>query len=361
VAGASAQQAVILAGGQGTRLRPLTLARAKPVVPLLNRPFLAYQLALLRAHGVSDVVLACSYRVDDVRTALGDAEHLGVRLRYVVEDEPLGTGGGVRNAADLVSGTLFVLNGDILTDPDLSAMRQLHEARGSRTTIYLQPVPDPRQYGLVETEADGRLRAFREKPTADEEITTNTINAGIYLIDAELLGRIPRDRASSIEREFFPALIADGVPCYGWCPTAYWRDIGNPSAYRAAQIDLLNGRAAMPLAPPGQRRDGIWLDGGASVDPTARVQAPAVIGSRVVLGPRCRVGPGAVLGDGTRIGPDARVEGAILWERVEVGAGAVLQDCVIGADVTVGAGARVGAEVVLASGTTVPEQATLAR
>ena len=362
MAGRDSLQAVILAGGQGTRLRPLTLARAKPVVPLLNRPFLAYQLALLRAHGVTDVILACSYRVDDVRAALGDAEHLGVRLRYVVEDEPLGTGGGVRNAADLVTGTLFVLNGDILTDPDLTEMRQLHESRGSRTTIYLQPVPDPRQYGLVETAPDGRLRAFREKPTADEEITTNTINAGIYLIDAQLLGRIPRDRMSSIEREFFPALIADGVPCYGWCPTAaYWRDIGNPAAYRAAQIDLLQGRAAMPLAPPGQRRDGFWLDGGGTIDPTARIVAPAVVGSGVVLGPRCRVGPGSVIGDGTRVGADARIEGAVLWERVEVGAGAELKDCVIGADVRIGAGARVGPEVALASGEIVPDRATIAR
>jgi NDP-sugar pyrophosphorylase family protein len=362
VAGRDSLQAVILAGGQGTRLRPLTLARAKPVVPLLNRPFLAYQLALLRAHGVTDVVLACSYRVDDVRAALGDAEHLGVRLRYVVEDEPLGTGGGVRNAADLVRGTLFVLNGDILTDPNLTEMRQLHESRGSRTTIYLQPVPDPRQYGLVETAPDGRLRAFREKPTADEEITTNTINAGIYLIDAQLLGRIPRDRMSSIEREFFPALIADGVPCYGWCPTAvYWRDIGNPAAYRAAQIDLLQGRAAMPLAPPGQRRDGFWLDGGGTIDPTARIVAPAVVGSGVVLGPRCRVGPGSVIGDGARIGADARIEGAVLWERVEVGAGAELRDCVIGADVRIGAGARVGPEVALASGEIVPDRATIGR
>src|SRR5882724_7650964 len=349
-----ALQAVILAGGQGTRLRPLTLARAKPVVPLLNRPFLAYQLALLRAHGVSDVVLACSYRVDDVRSALGDAEHLGVRLRYVVEREPLGTGGGVRNASDLVSGSLFVLNGDILTDADLTAMRRLHETSGSRTTIFLQPVPDPRQYGLVEADESGRLLGFREKPTVDEEITTNTINAGIYLIDAPLLARIPRARASSIEREFFPALIADGIPCYGWSPTAYWRDIGTPSAYRAAQLDLLHGRAGMPLAPPGQRRDGIWLDGGGTVDPAARTVAPAVVGARVVLGPGCRVGPGAVIGDGARIRPDAHIEGAILWERVEVGAGAVLQDCVLGADVRIGDGARVGPDVVLASGTTVP-------
>src|SRR5216117_2941650 len=160
-------QAVILAGGEGTRLRPLTLTRAKPVVPLLNRPFLAYQLALLREHSVTDVILACSYRVDDVRAALGDAGHLGVKLRYVVEKEPLGTGGGVKNAADLVSGTVFVFNGDVLTDADLTAMRQFHEARGSRTTIFLQPVPDPRQYGLVETERSGRLRRFREKPAAD--------------------------------------------------------------------------------------------------------------------------------------------------------------------------------------------------
>jgi mannose-1-phosphate guanylyltransferase len=358
VAAARGLQAVILAGGQGTRLRPLTLARAKPVVPLLNRPFLAYQLALLRAHGVSDVVLACSYRVEDVRGALGDAQHLGVRLRYVVETEPLGTGGGVRNAAALVSGTLFVLNGDVLTDADLTAMRRLHETRGSRTTIFLQPVPDPRQYGLVETDDDGRLRRFREKPSADEEITTDTINAGIYLIDAALLARIPAGRVSSIEREFFPTLIADGVPCFGWCPRAYWRDIGNPSAYRAAQIDLLEGRAAMPLTPSGERVDGAWVDGGVSVAAGAQIVAPAVVGARVVLGPRCRVGPGTVVGDDARIGPDARVEGTVLWEGVEVGAGSVLQNCVVGADARIGAGARVGPEVVLESGAVVAEGAT---
>jgi NDP-sugar pyrophosphorylase family protein len=361
VAGTGALQAVILAGGEGTRLRPLTLARAKPVVPILNRPFLAYQLALLRTHGVSDVVLACSYRVDDVRAALGNAEHLGVRLRYVVERAPLGTGGGVRNAADLVSGTVFVLNGDVLTDADLTAMRRLHETRGSRTTIYLQPVPDPRQYGLVDTDANGRLLGFREKPTSEAEITTNTINAGIYLIDAPLLDRIPHDRPSSIEREFFPALIADGVPCFGWCPTAYWRDIGTLAAYRAVQIDLLQKRAVMSLPPPGQARDGSWLDAGGAVGPGARIIAPSVVGAGTTLGPRCRVGPGAVVGDGSRIGPDARVEGAILWERVDVGAGAVLQDCVVGSDVRIGAHARVGPEVVLESGAVVPERATLVR
>ncbi len=249
-------QAVILAGGQGTRLRPLTLARAKPVVPFLNRPFLAYQLALLGACGVQDVVLSCGYRAEDLKSALA-GETSGVRLRYAVEAEPLGTGGGVRNAVDLTAGTVYVLNGDILTDADLAAMRRFHERRGARVTIMLVRVPDPRAYGLVETDADGRLRRFREKPGAGEPVTTDTVNAGVYLIDAELLRRMPAGQPVSIEREFFPALIAAGVPCYGWLASAYWRDIGSPAAYHAAQMDLLDGRLRTPLAPPGEARGGV--------------------------------------------------------------------------------------------------------
>ena len=352
---------MILAGGQGTRLRPLTLARAKPVVPVLNRPFLAHQLALLRAHGVVDAILACSYRVDDVRAALGDAEHLGVTLRYVVEKEPLGTGGGVANAADLASGTIFVLNGDVLTDADLTAMRRCHEAQGSRATIFLTRVSDPRQYGLVETDADGRLRAFREKPAAGEPITTDTINAGVYLLDAALLHGIPRDRPVSIEREVFPALIADGVPCFGWEAEAYWRDIGTPAAYHAAQMDLLAGRARLLLPPPGEPREGSWIGTGGTAAADARVVAPSVIGARVTLAAGCRVGPSAVVGDDSTIGPDARVEGAVLWERVDLGRGAVLRDCVLGADVRIGAHARVGAGVVLESGAVIPARSTLTR
>lgn len=329
------------------------------MVPLLNRPFLAYQLALLRRHGVTDVILACSYRVDDVRAALGEAEHLGVRLRYVIEAEPLGTGGGIRNAADLTRGTVWVLNGDVLTDADLSAMREFHRAHGSRTTIFLRPVPDPRQYGLVETDAEGRLRRFREKPAPHEPIETNTINAGVYLMDAELLARIPTRQVVSVEREVFPALIADGVPCYGWTADAYWRDIGSPAAYRAAQLDLLAGEVNTPLSPPGALRDGCWIEPSAFVAPEARLQAPAVIGAGVAIGPRAQVGPGTVLGDRTRIGADARVEGAVLWEGVEVGERSVLRDCVIGADVCIGADVDVPPGVVLESGAHVADHARL--
>jgi mannose-1-phosphate guanylyltransferase len=356
---AGATQAVILAGGQGTRLRPLTLARAKPVVPLLGRPFLAYQLALLRQHGVTDIILACSYRVDDVRAALGHGESLGVRLRYVVETEPLGTGGGVRNAADLARGTVFVLNGDVLTDADLTAMRRLHETRRSRTTIFLMPVPDPRAFGLVELDGDGRLARFREKPGADEPITTNTINAGIYLIDAALLDRIPAGRVVSIEREFFPALITDGIPAYGWTGQAYWRDIGSPAAYRDAQLDLLNERVRSPLSPPGERRDGSWIAPTARLAGDARVVGPSQVGADVHLAAGARVGPLAVVGDGGRVGENAHVEGAILWDGVGVGAGARLRDCVIGSGVRIGAHASVGPGIVLESGAVVADHATL--
>jgi mannose-1-phosphate guanylyltransferase len=348
---AVATQAVILAGGQGTRLRPLTLSRAKPVVPLLNRPFLAYQIALLRQHGVTDVILSCSYRVDDVRVALGDARDLGVTLRYVVEEEPLGTGGGVRNAADLARGTIFVLNGDVLTDADLTAMRAFHEARGSRVTIFLTPVDDPRAYGLVETAADGRVLRFREKPGPDEPIPTNMINAGIYLIDAPLLARIPAGRMVSIEREFFPDVIADGVPTFGWSAPAYWRDIGNPAAYRAAQIDLLDGRVRTPLAAASMGREGRGTPGG----PPAHLQAPCALGADVRLDPTARVGPHAVIGAGSIVGARARVERAVLWERVRVGEGAVLRDCVVGADAAIGAGAEVSGGAVLESGAAVAD------
>lgn len=326
---------------------------------MLNRPFLAWQLALLREHGVTDVVLACSYRVDDVRSALGEAEHLGVRLRYVIEAEPLGTGGGVRNAADLTAGTVFVLNGDVLSDVDLTAMRAFHEARGSRTTIFLTRVSDPRQYGLVETGADGRLRRFREKPSGDEPITTDTINAGVYLLDAALLARIPGGRNVSIEREFFPALIADGTPAYGWVSDAYWRDIGSPAAYRAAHVDLLTGKARMPLPPPGEPRDGCWIETRTDVAIGAELAAPAVVGCDVVVQTGARVGPLAVVGERCRIGAGARIEGAVLWEHVRVGPQSVLRDCVVGADVHIGGDVEIGPGVVLESGAVIPDHTRL--
>ena len=329
------------------------------MVPLLNRPLLAYQLALLRRHGVTDVILACSYRVDDVREALGDGRTLGTRLRYVVEDTPRGTGGGVRNAADLARGVVFVLNGDILTDADLTAMRAFHQDRGARVSIFLRAVADPRPYGLVECAPDGRIRAFREKPTSLEGLPTNTINAGIYLIDAALLARIPADRVVSIEREFFPAVVSDGTPCFGWLADAYWRDIGNADAYREAQMDLLAGRVRTSLAPPGDLKAGSWLADGVRVGDAARIDGPSVIGPGVGLGDGARVGPRAVVGARSQIASGARVEDAVLWEDVSVGPGAVLHGCVVAAAARIGAGAEIGPGITLEAGAVIPDRTRL--
>ncbi|HUM16073.1 MAG TPA: NDP-sugar synthase [Candidatus Nitrosotalea sp.] len=350
--------AIILAGGQGTRLRPLTIATPKPIVPLLNTPFLAYQLALLRRHGITDVVLSCSYLVDEVRQTMGDGRSFGVRLRYAVETDPLGTAGGVRNAADLVESLVVVLNGDILADVDLSAMLRFHSERGSRATIYLTRVPDPTQYGLVELGPDGAIRAFVEKPEPGR-VTTDTVNAGAYVLDRSVVAGIPAGRAVSIERETFPGLLRDSVPFYGWVNPGYWLDIGSPAKYRQGQLDLLAGKVGTDVKPAGTGADRRFVAPGAHVAPDAILAPPCVIGAGSRLERGCRVGPNAVLGANCVIGPGAIVEGAILWDGVQVGPGAVLRDSIVGARTRIGANAQLGPSAVVESDVTVPADARL--
>ena len=350
--------AVILAGGQGTRLRPLTLGTPKPIVPLLNVPFLAYQLALLRRHGIHDVVLSCSYLVDEVRRAMGDGAAHGVRLSYAVETDPLGTAGGVRNAVDLVRGLVVVLNGDILADLDLGAMLRFHRERGARATLYLTRVPDPTQYGLVELDSDGAIRAFVEKPAPDR-VTTDTVNAGVYALDRSVVTAIPTGRAVSIERETFPGLLRDRVPFFGWVSGSYWLDIGSPAKYRQGQLDLLAGKVATDVAPPGDARARRFVAPGARVAPDATIAAPCVIGPGSRVEPGARVGPNAVLGAGCVVGAGARIEGAIVWDDVTVGPGAVLHDCIVASGARIGAGADLGPGAVLGAGASVPDRARL--
>ena len=351
--------AVILAGGQGTRLRPLTYHRPKSIVPLLNVPFLAYQLALLRQHGIRDVVLSCSYMVDEVRETMGDGDRYGVRLGYAVEVEPLGTAGGVRNAVDLLGGRVVVLNGDVLTDADLGAMLRFHADRRAAATIYLTRVPDPTAYGLVELGAEGRILRFIEKPDP-AQITTDTINAGAYILERRLLDRIPGGRMVSIEREFFPGLLADRIAFFGWVADHYWLDIGSPAKYRQGQLDLLARRVATTVSPAGALADGRLSAEGISMAPGASVARPSLIGAGSRLGAGCRVGPSAVLGPGCAVGAGAAVTGAILWDRVSVGDRAVLQDCIVASGARIGAGAQVGAGVVLEAGAVVADHARLA-
>src|SRR5688572_12692208 len=239
-------KAVILAGGEGTRLRPLTLALPKPVVPVVDRPFLRHQLDLLSRIGVDDVVFSIAYQPDRVRAVFGEGAAVGKRIRYAVEETPLGTGGAVKNAEAWLDDTTIVFNGDVLTDVDLQAVVETHRRTRAAATLVLTPVPNPSAYGLVETDKDGRVRRFVEKPEPSQ-ITTDTINAGIYVLDTSTLSLMPPAVNHSIERAFFPALLARGDRVTGYVHRGYWIDIGTPEKYSQVHRDILEARFAVRL------------------------------------------------------------------------------------------------------------------
>jgi mannose-1-phosphate guanylyltransferase len=332
-------QALVLAGGEGTRLRPLTLSLAKPVMPLAGRPFLTFMLDWLHRHGVDDVLLSCGYRSHDVERVLG-ADHRGMRLRYVVEDEPLGTAGPLRLAADegMLADRVLVLNGDCLTDIDLTAELAQHEATGAVGTLALVAVDDTSSYGVVPTRDGGEVEAFLEKRPGPAP--TNRINAGAYVLERSAVDMVPAGRAVSIETEVFPQLVGHGL--YGFAANSYWIDIGTPERYLEATYDLLAGRVESEL-PPRDETASLVYDG--------CITSGARIGPLSVLGRHCSVGDGsvverAVLHDNVRVGPDCEVVEAVLAEGARVERGAR-----VGPDAIVGAGATVPAGAVLGPGT----------
>ncbi len=319
-------QAVILAGGKGTRLRPLTLHTPKPVMPLVGTPFLTYQLDLLRRVNIHDVVLSLSYQPQKIEDVFGDGSHHDMRIRYVVEPQPLGTAGAYKNAREVIDNRTVVFNGDILTDIDLKDVIAFHKEREAVVTIVLTPVENPRAYGLVETEEDGRVKRFLEKPKGDE-ITTNTINAGIYVIEPDVLKHIPAEEVFSFEYDLFPSLLAKGVPVFAFVSNRYWMDIGTPRRYIQANLDLLAGK--LPDAPVEPRRRGERVDEKAVIDdlswidPSATVKAGAQIVNSVVEA-NCVVEEKAL------------IERSVVRRSTRVGQSAVLRDAVVGMSSHVG-------------------------
>lgn len=326
-------QAVILVGGEGTRLRPLTATRPKPMMPLVDRPFVAHQLDHLRRHGITDVVFSCGYRPDALEAHFGDGASIGVRLSYVVDPMPLGTAGAVANAIGLLGDEdVLVFNGDILTDLDLDAFIAAHREVRARASIALTPVDDPSAYGLVRLNPDRSVLEFLEKPSREELMPGEPflINAGTYLLNRAVVASIPTGRAVSIEREIFPDVAAGGG-LFGYPSRCYWRDIGTPASYLEAHADVLAGRVRTD-SPTGAVHlgEGTEVAGGASVTGGTVLGA----GSRVADG---AVVDGAVAGDGADIGAGARLSGCVLGAGVTVGDGAVLEGLVV-----VGDGARIG-------------------
>jgi mannose-1-phosphate guanylyltransferase len=329
-------QALVLAGGEGTRLRPLTLTTPKPVLPLAGRPFLSFMLDWARSHGVDEVILSCGFMSDAVKAVLGDI-YDGMRLRHVAEDEPLGTAGPVRLAYDegLLEGRLLVLNGDVLTDIDLTAELEQHERAGARVTLALYSVEDTSSYGVVPTADDRQVTEFIEK--GGTGAPTDRINAGAYVIEREVVEAIPAGRAVSFEREVFPSLVGHGL--YGFEAAGYWIDIGTPERYLEATWDLLAGSAHSTLPP--------------------RDETGSLVYENCLLS-GAHVGPQSVLGRHCSVGTDARVERSVLHERVHVGADAAVVESVLAEGVRVGERAQVGPRAVIGAGAIIQADAVVA-
>jgi NDP-sugar pyrophosphorylase family protein len=331
-------KAVVLVGGTGTRLRPLTYTTPKPLLPIANIPFVERQLDWLAGYGVDEAVLSLGYLPEVFTRHFADERHGDMKLRFVVEHEPLGTAGGIRFAAEGINERLVVCNGDVLTDLDLGAFVAFHEARGAEATISLTQVDDPSAFGVVPTRADGEVIAFVEKPPR-EQAPTNWINAGTYVLEPSALAAIPPRLNVSIERETFPRMLERPGRLYAMRSDCYWLDIGTPGKYFDAQLDVLAGRVgARPTPTATETAVGVWVEPDTAVDPAAELEAPVLLGSRTTVAAGARIGR-SVIGAGCAIGAGAVVHGAVLLDGVDVDPGTEVRNAVVG-----GASARLEIE-----------------
>jgi NDP-sugar pyrophosphorylase family protein len=347
-------KAILLAGGKGTRLRPLTIHTPKPIVPIFNRPFLHYQIDLLtQVPEIDEVVLSLNYQPRRIEEVFGDGKDLGIRIRYVVEPAPLGTGGAVKYAGDKLTESVVVFNGDVLTQIDLAALIRLHRERRAKATIVLTPVDNPTAYGLVETDASGNITRFLEKPSADM-ITTNTINAGIYILEPDTFDRIPSDVPWSIERSYFPSLIERGETFVASVYDGYWIDIGTADKYMQVHRDIMDGRyAAAPFRNAGAAHT--WISPDARIEAGAAVQGPCFIDEGVLIRTGARIGPYSVIGRHTQVDEEAVVDGAIIWPNCRIGSHASVRDALVGRNCHVGRNVVVGPGAVLGDKTSLTD------
>jgi mannose-1-phosphate guanylyltransferase len=347
-------EAIVLVGGQGARLRPLTISTPKPMLPAAGVPFLTHQLARARAAGVDHVVLATSYRAEVFAAYFGDGRSLGLRLDYVTEHEALGTGGGIRNVADRLESApgdpVLILNGDILSGHDIGAQVAAHVAAAAAVTLHLVRVDDPRAFGSVPTDESGRVTAFVEKsptPVSDQ------INGGCYVFTRAVIDAIPVGRVVSVERETFPELLAAGAVVVGHVDAGYWLDVGNPATYVTASADLVRGVVPSPAVDlPGEA----WLGEGSEVVADAQVSGGSSIGPGALVRAGARVN-GSVVMAGADIGAEAQVVRSVVGRDAEIGAGCVLVDAVVADGAHVGAGNELAAGARIWPGVTLPDLA----
>jgi mannose-1-phosphate guanylyltransferase/phosphomannomutase len=321
-------KAVILAGGEGTRLRPLTSNQPKPMMPLVNRPMMEYVVTLLAKHGFDDVVVTVAYLANQIRDYFGDGSDFGIRMRYATEESPLGTAGSVRNASAELDDTFLVISGDVLTDIDLSTLVAAHRKSTAFATIALQHVDNPLEFGIVITNPDGSVERFLEKPSWGQ-VFSDTINTGIYVLEPQVFDLIPEHEVIDFAGDVFPAALARRLRIHGHVVDGYWEDIGTTEAYMRAHADMLDGRVQVDIGG-FELGEGIWLGEGAVLDPDARVEGPVVIGDNCRIEPGARLAQYTVLGSDVVVKSDASLERAVCHDHVYVGRSARLRGCTIG-------------------------------
>ena len=350
-------KAVIMAGGEGTRLRPLTSNQPKPMLPMANRPMMEHIVALLRRHGFDEVVVTVAFMANAIRSYFDDGSEFGVRMVYATEETPLGTAGSIRNAMAELGERFLVISGDVLTDIDLSAVVAYHEDKGALATIALKAVEDPLEFGIVITREDGSIDRFLEKPTWGQ-VFSDTINTGIYVLEPEIFDFIEGGRPVDFSEEVFPGVLRAGRPLYGYVAGGYWEDVGTQEAYLRAHQDILDERVQVEVSG-FPLRQGVWLGKGATVDPTAAVHGPAIIGDNCSVGPGARVGEYCVLGANVRLGDNALLERTVVHDNAFLGPATRLDGCVIGRSCDLRQGVRCEEGVVLGDETFVGAHAVI--
>jgi len=350
-------KAIIMAGGEGTRLRPLTCGRPKPMMPVVNRPMMEHIVALLKKHGIHDIGVTLQYLPEAIRGYFGNGADFGVHMRYYVEEIPLGTAGSVKNAQQFLDETFVVISGDALTDLDLTRALEFHRQKGAIATLVLTPVEIPLEYGVVITDRDGRITQFLEKPGWGE-VFSDTVNTGIYILEPEVLNYFEPGRKFDFSKDLFPILLREKQPLFGVSLTGYWCDIGNLQQYVQAHQDCLTGKVAVSI-PGTQVAPGIW------VGQNSEIHAAATINGPVLIGDNCRIGAGAVIdaytvvGNGCIVQDQATVKRSVLWNNVFIGAKSAVRGAVVGSRVKINANASVYEGSVVGSQSIIKERALL--
>ncbi len=346
-----------MAGGEGTRLRPLTSNQPKPMLPLVNRPMMEHIIELLKRHGFEEIVVTVAFLANAIRTYFGDGSEFGVKIVYAAEESPLGTAGSVRNAMDKLDERFLVISGDVMTDIDISSVVAYHESRQAMATIALKAMENPLEFGIVITGEDGSIERFLEKPTWGQ-VFSDTINTGIYVLEPEVFDFIPEHRPSDFSAEVFPELLDAGRPLYGYVADCYWEDVGTLEAYFKAHQDVLDQH--VDIAIPGfPLRHGVWLGEGAEVDPTAKIDGPAVIGDYCRIGSEAHLAEYSVLGDNVRVRANAYLQRTIVHDNSYLGTGVRLRGCALGRSTDMRAGARCEEGVVVGDECFVGEHAVI--